>query len=183
MVDKIKSSLNTVDSYVSMALGLAVVLIIGALVYNMAFKKQAAKDQAGENETEITSQTQTSLPLTHTVKNGETLWSIAETYYKSGYNWVDIAKANKLTNPGMIANGQTLSIPEAKTIEIGQVSSASTTAETQPENKQYTIKRGDNLWKIAVEQYNNGYKWLDIAKANNLTNPGIIHADNTLTLP
>ena len=55
--------------------------------------------------------------------------------------------------------------------------------ETKPASNQYTVQHGDSLWKIAVAQYNNGYKWVDIARANNLDNPDIIHAGNVLTLP
>src|SRR5579872_3709216 len=32
----------------------------------------------------------------------------------------------------------------------------------------YIVKSNDSLWTIAVTVYNNGYKWVDIAKANNL---------------
>ena len=55
--------------------------------------------------------------------------------------------------------------------------------ETKPTTDQYTVQSGDSLWKIAVAQYNNGYKWVEIARANNLDNPDIIHAGNVLQLP
>ncbi len=71
-----------------------------------------------------------------------------------------------------------LEIPDvpAKTQTIGDVSSLATAQE-------YIVQRGDSLWKIAERTYGTGYKWVDIARANNLTNPDIIHAGNTLTLP
>jgi len=47
----------------------------------------------------------------------------------------------------------------------------------------YTVAKGDSLWKIAVRAYGDGYKWVEIARANNLANPNIIHAGNILTLP
>lgn len=47
----------------------------------------------------------------------------------------------------------------------------------------YTVVRGDNLWDIAVEMYGDGYRWTDIAEANDLANPGIIHAGNVLVIP
>lgn len=47
----------------------------------------------------------------------------------------------------------------------------------------YTVQKGDNLWSIAVAQYNDGYKWVEIARANKLVNPDFIHVGNTLTLP
>jgi putative chitinase len=47
----------------------------------------------------------------------------------------------------------------------------------------YTVAKGDNLWDIAVRAYGDGYKWTDIARANNLSNPGSIYSGDTLKLP
>ncbi len=47
----------------------------------------------------------------------------------------------------------------------------------------YEVKRGDHLWKIATEKYNDGYKWVLIAKENNLTNPGSIEVGQKLVIP
>ena len=46
-----------------------------------------------------------------------------------------------------------------------------------------TVKKGDSLWKIAVMQYNDGYKWVEIAKVNNLNNPNVISDGDKLLLP
>jgi nucleoid-associated protein YgaU len=49
------------------------------------------------------------------VEKGETLWSISEDAYGSGYNWMDIYKANnlkyKLTQPNLIHPGNVLVLP------------------------------------------------------------------------
>lgn len=47
----------------------------------------------------------------------------------------------------------------------------------------YEVVRGDHLWGIAEKFYGNGDRWTDIAKANNLANPSIIHSGNRLTIP
>lgn len=47
----------------------------------------------------------------------------------------------------------------------------------------YTVVHGDNLWNIAVRAYGDGFKWTEIAKANNLSNPSIIHAGNHFVIP
>jgi len=47
----------------------------------------------------------------------------------------------------------------------------------------YVVVAGDSLWTIAIRAYGDGYKWVDIAKANELANPDIIHAGNEFTLP
>jgi putative chitinase len=47
----------------------------------------------------------------------------------------------------------------------------------------YTVVKGDNLWKIAVRAYGDGYRWVEIAKVNNLHNPNLIHPGNVFQLP
>jgi len=51
------------------------------------------------------------------------------------------------------------------------------------EGDSYTVVKGDNLWNISVRAYGDGFKWTEIAKANNLTNPGLIHSGNTFVIP
>ena len=168
-----------------MALGLAVVLVIGVLVFNyFSGRQQGQSAQTESQKSQEQKEAETKLPTTHTVTTGETLWSISEKYYKSGYNWQDIQKANDLTDGDVIEAGQTLTIPSVPVIvPEGQITSGVTSEAAKPKEKSYTVVHGDNLWNIAVAQYANGYRWVDIAKANNLTNPGLIHAGNILTLP
>lgn len=47
----------------------------------------------------------------------------------------------------------------------------------------YTVVRGDNLSKIAQKFYGDGGKWTEIAKANNLAKPSVIHAGNVFIIP
>jgi nucleoid-associated protein YgaU len=46
-----------------------------------------------------------------------------------------------------------------------------------------TVQKNDSLWKIAQRVYKDGYKWTEIAKANNLKNPGLIYVGQSLALP
>ena len=172
---------DSTDSLVSMALGLAVVLVIGMTLVN--YVRSKSQQPAGTTKVEENVKPGDAvLPTKHVVKQGETLWSISEAYYKSGYNWIDIQKENKLISADVIESGQSLTIPKVTPIVVqGQVSSASTSVE--PKDKSYTVVQGDDLWGIAVKQYGNGYRWVDIAKANNLENPDLIHAGNVLNLP
>ncbi len=48
---------------------------------------------------------------------------------------------------------------------------------------QYSVKRGDSLWKIASSQLGSGYRWQEIAKLNNLKNPSILKTGQVLNLP
>jgi LysM repeat protein len=47
----------------------------------------------------------------------------------------------------------------------------------------YEVLLGDNLWKIAVEKYNNGYAWTEIVKANDLKNPSVLEVGQKLNIP
>lgn len=170
---------SSTDSFVSLVLGIAIVIVIGMLTMNyFTAQRQGANDkkQAEDQKGELAS-----LPATHTVSAGETLWSIAQRYYKSGYTWVEIQRSNNIQNANTIEVGQVLTIPNVPPIvPPGQIAAASTEVSTQ---RTYTVVRGDYLWKIAVAQYDNGYKWSEIANANKLENPNVIHAGNVLILP
>jgi nucleoid-associated protein YgaU len=201
---------STAENIISIGLGLAVVLVIGAMIINVI------KNRNPEQKTDTTTQEQekmATLSATHTVQAGETLWSIAEKYYQDGFKWVEIQKANSIPTNSNLEKGRELMIPkisdatisESKSTnaplqassmptalphkdaagstgptggleEHGQTSSAST-------DKQHTVVSGDSLWAIAVKHYNNGYRWVEIAKLNNLKNPDVIHAGNVLMLP
>jgi len=133
----------------------------------------------------------------YVVKSGDTLWNIAEDHYKSGYNWVDIARVNNLSNPGMINAGNKLVLPKViaktptavaeKSVVTPDEQNNSTIKKAPVSNKitgnTYKIVHGDTLWDIAVRAYGDGYKWVDIARANGYANPSLIHADNVLKIP
>lgn len=196
-------SIRWTESYTSLLMGV-VVVIIAVLFVVSAFKQTHHTQQTSSIATSAVptavaqKPTSNSFPTqtpfegknTYTVKAGDDLWHIAEKYYKSGYNWVDIARANNLANPGTIHTGNVLVIPRV-TPEVETVSPTPTVPQTAQKVQQgnvtignsYTVKAGDDLWSIAVRAYNNGYKWVDIAKANHLSNPGLIYSGNVLTIP
>lgn len=180
MLNKYLKQLSLPESYISITLGFLVVLVAGLLAYNYFSKNKPSESTQSENQSEQKVEEKTELPTTHTVVSGETLWSIAEKYYNSGYNWVTIAQENKLGNSNTIEIGQVLSLPKAETIRPVSDNVASSATEAP---KTYTVVKGDNLWKIAIVQYGDGYAWAKIAKANNLINPNLIHPGNVLKLP
>lgn len=47
----------------------------------------------------------------YTIKREDSLWKIAKEVYQDPYQWVKIAKANKLVNPNIIHQGNVLTIP------------------------------------------------------------------------
>lgn len=157
-----------------MVLGAIVIVIVGVLIVNYFKDKSSGKIPGASTQTST---------IEHVVVKGETLWSIAEDSFGSGYNWVDITVANGL-NSNIIEVGQKLTIPD---VSPKQPTSTKKTVVAVMElpitGGTYTVVKGDNLWKIAVKAYGDGFRWVEIAKVNKLVNPGLIHPGNVLTLP
>ena len=169
------------ESTVSMVLGALVIIVVGVLVVNY-FKDQ---DKVGMLP-EVTSENQiekAEVGKTYKVSSGDNLWKIAENAYGSGYNWVDIAEANNLTSPDMLNEGQELSIPDVEPKMATVVSILDDTSPDTISGATYEVQEGDNLWDISVRAYGDGFKWIEIANANNLENPDLIHHGNILVLP
>lgn len=47
----------------------------------------------------------------------------------------------------------------------------------------YTVVKGDTLWGIAQKFYGNGNRYPEIARANNISNPNVIHTGQKLFIP
>jgi LysM repeat protein len=50
--------------------------------------------------------------VTYRIKNGDTLWDIAATYYRNPWLYPKLAKANSIKNPDLIFAGTRITIPE-----------------------------------------------------------------------
>jgi len=162
------------ESSVSMVLGAVVIVVVGILIANY-FKDKSIGSilNSGENKTE------SGLSQTYLVSKGDDLWTIAEKTTGSGYNWVEIAKDNNIENPGIIYEGQELVIKTT-----ADLASADENMQTTGiSGATYEVQKGDTLWEIAVRAYGDGYKWSEISRENNLSNPDIIHSGNILILP
>ena len=160
-----------------MVLGALVILIVGVLVVNYVRDNKGFLPGWGGSEV---TQGETK---THTVSLGEDLWKISETYYGTGYGWVDIAEVNNISSPDLIEVGQTLTIPERQIEQSTSEEPETIAGTTSIQGDTYTVIKGDHLWGIAVRAYGDGYKWVEIANANNLKNPNILFVDTVLTLP
>lgn len=183
MIEQLKQKLNNPDSLVSLFLGAAVVIVIGVMMVNYFRGKQAPEQTTETPKTAEQNATDSAaMGTTYTVKAGETLWSIAASTIGSGYNWVDIQEANKLTNANAIEVGQQLAIPKVAKREPGQIANASVEIK-RPADGKYTVQKGDSLWNISVTVYGTGFRWTEIAQANKLTDPNLIYSGNVLTLP
>ena len=171
----IKKISYRIDNIASFIVGAVFIIIIGILIYSTVVGKQEKKEAVS------TTKQETILPTQHIVETNESLWTIAEKYYKSGYNWVDVASANTLSNPDYITVGQTLVIPDVKPklVKSGEISAVAAVA---PKHSQVTVQQGDTLWNIAIREYDSGYRWSEIAQINAISNPDLIYPETVLRL-
>jgi nucleoid-associated protein YgaU len=233
------------ESYTSLILGMVVVII--ATILLVAFFRNRGIQEVNPRQDISATNISPAQQKTYTVREGDTLWSIAESQLNDGYRWQEIMKANNLQNGGMIEEGTKLVIPStraqavvsptgtaqetpAPTQTVSPTRTATPTTEptmtatptmakstvsptkstisptnspympggeqgtkgapTQPQptagkitGASYTVQTGDYLWEIAERAYGDGYKWVEIARANNIQTPDIIHTGNVLKLP
>lgn len=172
------------NNFSTFLLGLTVLLVVVLVVSLFVIKnKKEAKSTrsltAGLAELFTGKKGPTPTPQqnvkTYQVKEGDSLWTIAESTYGSGYNAFDIAKVNNLQNPDIIEPGQNLVLPKVAPNEP--------TSQAIQRPREYTVQQGDFLWQIAQRFYGDGYAWVKIAHANNLQNPSLIYYGNKLLLP
>lgn len=109
----------------------------------------------------------------HTVKPGETLFSIGRLYTVNPYS---IAAANNIPYPYIIYPGQQLTIP------TGTVPPGPTPIPPQPGGCRYyhTVRPGENLYRISLAY---GVPMATIAAANGIVNYNLIYAGQTLCIP
>ena len=111
----------------------------------------------------------------YTVQRGDTLWKIAQAQLGSGSRYREIMELNGLTSEALTP-GQVLRIP-------GSGSGGSSTPSTPaPTYREYTVQRGDSLWKIAQTQLGSGSRYREIVSLNNLQNE-TVYPGQVIRLP
>jgi len=178
----ILKSLKLNESTISMFLGAVVIAVVAVLLVNYFKDETKGKLPVSTNNSTELTQTEPGETGTYTVLKGESLWVIAEKQTGSGYNWVKIAQANKISNPGHIEVGQKLSIPVIELKNEANISETSRENLNSISGATYEVQKGDNLWNISIRAYGDGYKWVQIARENKLVNPNLIHPGNVLAL-
>jgi LysM repeat protein len=116
----------------------------------------------------------------YVIQPGDTLYAIS---LRFGVSIQSIAVANSLVNPDLIYAGQTLIIPVGETSESPMsdpaVPAAPQSASTSGGGT-YVIQPGDTLLRIAARF---GVTVNSIIQVNNLANPNLIYAGQTLIIP
>ena len=119
--------------------------------------------------------------VTHTVKHGETLWSIAVEHLGAGTRYREIVALN----PDLLPNGGAF-------IKAGWVLTLPAPTTPQPTGGTYTVHRGDTLSAIAEDTLGDARRYPEIAAASqaisqpggaHLTDPDLIDVGWTLHLP
>ncbi len=154
---------NDSESIISMILGAMVVLVIGALAFSYLrnWRQNQASNAENENNAENTEENvievtelptevmtemdeagqeiPTNLPARYTVQDGDSTWQIAEAFYGSGFNYVDIEAENSLTPDQALTPGMQLTIPRVsvRTAEHAGVPRGAMTETVQEMQEQY----------------------------------------------
>lgn len=179
--EKISEQTQSNQSKLSMVLGALIILVAGVLVFNY-FNKQKqelgpAQTTQQEEEQDVSPE---NLPGNYTVKEGDTLFLIAEKYYQDGYKFPQIAKENNLSDVNSIENGQVLRIPKEQPATGGgdtTIWGPKITADS------YTVVEGDWLSTIAARAYGDIMAYPKLAAANDITNPDLIFPGQVLKIP
>lgn len=200
------------NSYTSLIYGVITVVVIFVLL--LAGFRILNQNKMNQDITEDGLQTlnQEQSQNLYEVKQGDTLWSIAEKELGDGFKWTEIAKANNLKNGSVIEKGAKIVIPGREEVAVvtsptvtelptttleplittAPTVTQTTTASPMPvqENTKggritgdvYVVQPNDNLWDICVRAYGDGYRWPKVAQDNKLFNPDVIHAGNRIVL-
>ena len=114
----------------------------------------------------------------YTVKENESLWTIADEWLGSGAKWNLIAEANPSIDPNRLRVGQVLRLPEqeasATDLRLNRPATVALPPAPKPAAKAavarggtlYTVRSGDTLSKIAISYFRDSAKWRAIYDAN-----------------
>lgn len=112
-LEKHLKTIHTKESYISITVGFFTVLVVSLVIYKYFSDTVQSKNKLNQETNKISTEEKiTNRENSYTVANGERLWDIAMKFYGDGYDWVKIAKANNLSNPNTIHQGNILVIPK-----------------------------------------------------------------------
>ncbi len=203
-LEKISRETQSNQSRLSMILGGLIILVIVVLIFNYFNKPKAELGPAQQTQANAQHDvTPDNLPGKYTVKDGDTLFTIADAYYKDGYQYPVIAQTNNIANPDLLEAGQVLTIPklpasamqenpgqdqsslpqEQVTTDNSNTPNNATTWGPTIQGDSYTVTAGDWLSTIAGRAYGDVMSYQKIADANGITDPNVIEVGTVLKIP
>ena len=196
LIKKILKAVHLNESTLSTLLGALVVVIVGVLILNYVQQTRKGEEIGEEAAAEVAQKigdvavetteegkiVPKQLADEYQVKAGDSLWSISVANYGSGYNWLDIAEANQVVNPDYLEADQKLKLPKVE-IKLPAGEEFLVKESLTITGDSYVVQESDNLWQICVRAYGDGYKWQELAEANQLTNPDLLEIGQQLKLP
>lgn len=179
-----KKYIKSSEELVSMLLGLAIVVVVVSLIFNFVQRKKGTVEIPGSTDIVLSEEAikeKQNQEGFYTVEKGDNLWKIAEKKYNDGYAWTKIAKENDLKNASVLHVGQKLKMPAVE----ATITAAAVETDNKIEQGEYKVVKGDNLWKIAVRAYGDGYKWVDIYQENKakFNSPNLLEIGMMLNIP
>jgi len=179
MAEELKLS----ESYKSLLLGIVVVLLVAVLVGGFVKNRNTQNIQTTKETTAKKVEKKAPILASYTIVEGDDMKKISIAFYQSPDMYMLIAQTNGMTNPDIIEVGTKLDIPKIEKTQILAPSLARPLNEEPITTDSYTVGEGDVLWDIAVRSYKDGYKWKNIATANNLPSSDAIFAGMILQIP
>jgi len=111
----------------------------------------------------------------HIVRKGETLWSIAERYYGTGFVHEDLRRYNqsRIRSATALNPGLTLLIPSRRDLgmpprsDLSQnTTNASPAGRDRASTSTYVVKKGDTLSEISLDRLGTSKRWEEILELN-----------------
>ncbi|WP_435863340.1 LysM peptidoglycan-binding domain-containing protein [Streptomyces tendae] len=162
-----------------------------------------ASEQPATEQVRSDSGTRSAMSV-HTVRAGESLWSIAEQQLGDGERWREIAALNEgramidgavFQSSSFLRAGWQLQMPSDQAFAGGDRTqlTAKTTADDEASAHVVTVDDGDNLSKIAEEELGDGDEWPALFAASRgkpqpdglpaISDPDVIYAGQQVTVP
>jgi uncharacterized protein YkwD len=112
---------------------------------------------------------------THTIRTGETLWTIASAY---GISWQSLAQANGMHEGSLLQIGAQLTIPGRG--GPTQANPAQNAPDVESSGVIHTVVAGETLWSISARY---SVSWQDLARLNRMGENSILAIGATLEIP
>jgi nucleoid-associated protein YgaU len=121
-------------------------------------------------------------PETHKVQPGDSLASLAQTYYGGSKYAKFLADSNsQISDPAKLVPGTTVKIPalpadiDAKLSAGGPAKPAKPVAANSGGKRTYRVQPGDSFYRIAKDQLGNANRWKELFSLNK----NVVHNDPT----